>query len=341
MSKHFIHLLSPRYFSSLPVVSHKFLLSGKRWEISRGLLAPHADSAALVHFGDTAVLAAFFSDNQQNGSTQTNGIQFTTDYSEKQHISTDPSHNFYLRSARHFEKFSLISRSIDRTMRPILPPLAHPLNLSCVLLASDGIHDPEIAAINAASAAISLTNTPMMPTCAAVRIGRVHSSWVINPNRRELSKSQANYIVSCTKEGISMIQGHSNELSLSLFCEMLTLAQEKCTEIIKRLDLLKSITNPSFSILSPTNELTSTLYSQLKKAYFESIKGILSAPLSKLQRSKQSIAVTNLVKANAIEISPSITVATLDQIRTDLHREALRDNIMKRGVRPGPGAVRK
>ena len=335
MRKHLTRILSPRCFSSLPVVSHKFLLSGKRWEFSRGLLAPHADSAALVHFGDTAVLAAFFSDNQQNCSTQTNGIQFTTDYSEKQHISTDPSHNYYLRSARHFEKFSLISRSIDRTMRPILPPLTHPLNLTCVLLASDGIHDPEIAAINAASAALSLTNTPGMPTCAAVRMGRVHRSWVINPNRRELSNSQANYIVSCTKDGISMIQGHSNELSLPLFCEMLTIAQEKCSEIINRLDLLKGLTNPTFSILSPTNELPSTLYPQLKNTYFETLKLILSSPLSKLQRGKQSQATTNLVKASAIEIFPSISVSSLEQIRTDLHKEALRENIMRRGIRPG------
>ena len=332
----FIRLFSPRHFSTQPVVNHKFLLSGKRWEISRGLLAPHADSAALVHFGDTAVLAAFFADTQQNSSNQLNGIQFTTDYSEKQHISTDPSHNFYLRSARHFEKFALISRSIDRTVRPILPPLAYPLNLTCVLLASDGIHDPEIAAINAASAALSLTSTPGMPTCAAVRIGRVHRSWVVNPSRRELSESDANYIVSCTKEGISMVQGHSSELSLSLFCEMLTIAQEQCAQIINHLDVLKAVTNPTFSISSPSTELpTDTLYSQLKDTYFEIIKVFLSAPLSKLQRSKQSIQVSNQVKASAIELSPNISFSAVEQLKTDLHREAIRENIMERNVRPG------
>ena len=336
MNRHLIRILSPRYFSTLPVVNHKFLLSGKRWEVSRGLLAPHADSAVLVHFGDTAVLAALFAETQQNTSTQTNGIPFTIDYSEKQHISTDPSQNFYLRSGRHFEKFALISRSIDRTLRPILPPLAYPLNLSCVLLASDGTHDPEIAAINAASAALSLTSTPGMPTCAAVRIGRVHRSWVINPNRAELRESSANYIVSCTREGISMIQGHSNELPMSLFCEMLTVAQEKCAQMIKHLDVLKAATNPSFSLAPLTSELPDEeLYYELKEIYFEGIKAILSAPLSKLQRSKQSIQITNQLKAKATEMCPGITASALEQIRTEMHREAIRENILVRDVRPG------
>ncbi|KAI6661030.1 Polyribonucleotide nucleotidyltransferase 1, mitochondrial [Oopsacas minuta] len=336
MNRYLIHLCSPRYFSTLPVVSHKFSLSGKRWEISRGLLAHHADSATLVHFGNTAVLAAIFSETQQNNNTNMSN-PFTTDYSEKHHISTDLSQKYFLRSSRHFEKFALISRSIDRTIRPILPPLTSNLNLSCVLLASDGTHDPEIAAINAASAALSLTCTPGMHTCAAVRVGLVNNCWVINPNRFELRNSEANYIVSCTEEGISMIQGSSKELSLSQFCEMLSIAYQHCIEFIKHLDALKAATNPTFqlSVQSPDELLDQTLYSKMKDNYFDCIKSNLSSTLPKLQRGKQSTNITNNLRASALEVIPTLSVSAFEQLRTVLFRAALRENAIVHGVRPG------
>ena len=338
MNRFFIRLFSTRYFSTLPVVNHKFSLSGKRWEINSGLLAVLADSATMVRFGDTTVLAAIYSDPTLNSNTNyTSGIPFITEYSEKAHISNDPSQNFFLRSSRHFEKFALISRSIDRTIRPTLPPLSSPLNLSCVLLASDGMHDPQIAAINAASATLSLACLPGVPVCAAVRIGRVNNCWVVNPDRLQLRNSEANYIVSCTEEGISMIQGHSIELSLSLFCEMLSIAYDNCVEFIRHLKGIKATTNTTYCFPPPASEelLGETVLSKMKEDYFESIKEILSSSLLKLQRGKQSAAVTNQLKTSALEMDPTLSVSALEQLRTILFRDAFRENVIVRDVRPG------
>ena len=316
-------------------MNHKFTLSGKKWEINSGLLAIHADSATMVHFEGTTVLAAVYSNPLL--INHTNGIPFTTDYSEKAHISNDSSQNFFLRSSRHFEKFALISRSIDRTIRPILPPLSSSLNLSCVLLASDGMHDPQIAAINAASAALSLTCTPGMPVCAAVRIGRVNNCWVVNPDRLQLCNSEANYIVSCTEEGISMIQGHSNELSLRRFCDMLSIAYEHCLEFIRHLKGVNATINPTLSSPLPVSEelLNETVLSKIKEDYSESIQDVLSSSLLKLQRGKQSAVITNQLRTSALELNPDLSVSALEQLRTVLFKDALRENVITRDVRPG------
>ena len=334
MNHHFFRLLCPRHFSSRASGSARFSFAGKKWEVSTGQLAPHADSSVLVNFGDTAVLAAVFAGYQASYRNE-NKQTIVTDYSEKQHISMDLTQNYFMRSSRPFEKLALISRSIDRTVRPLVPLLPTTLNLTCVLLASDGVHDPEIAAINAAAATLALTGTPGIQTSAAVRMGQIGGAWIVNPDRDEFSDSEANYIVSCTKRGISMIQGHSSEVSLTSFNEMLELAFMHTYEFITRIETLKS----SLSNLNPFTPLEDEryikVYSCLKEGFYEEIKDILASPVSKLERGRKSAKLNNRMMITLQENFPNEEIDGTEPARTDLYKEALRENVRDRNVRPG------
>ncbi len=181
--------------------------------ISSGKLARMADGCAIVQSGDTNVMVVAVSRTKSNTSS-TSFVPLTVDYKQKSSAAGRIPTNYLRREIGTTEKEILTSRVIDRSIRPQFPKgYNFETQLVCNLLSVDSNNDPDIVAINGASAALALSDIPWNGPIGAVRVAVMSDNEVItNPTRREMSQSVMNLVISCNDLGnVLMLEAFANE----------------------------------------------------------------------------------------------------------------------------------
>src|SRR5207247_2962438 len=152
--------------------------------IETGKIAKLADGAVIVSCGETVVLVSAVS-----ATIIKEGQDFfplTVDYREKAAAAGKFPGGYFKREGRPTEKETLTSRMIDRPLRPLFPPgYFYDTQIISILLSADGQNDPDILAINGASAALSVSDIPFGGPIGAVRVGRVNGQFIVNPTHSE------------------------------------------------------------------------------------------------------------------------------------------------------------
>src|SRR5499427_75081 len=156
--------------------------------IETGKLAKQADGAVTVQLGETIVLvAAVAAIKAKEGQ---DFFPLTVDYREKAAAAGKFPGGYFKREGRPTEKETLTSRMIDRPIRPLFPKgYFYDTQIISILLSADGQNDPDILAINGASAALSVSDIPFAGPIGAVRVGRVNGEFVANPTHDERAQS--------------------------------------------------------------------------------------------------------------------------------------------------------
>ncbi|XP_071159714.1 polyribonucleotide nucleotidyltransferase 1, mitochondrial-like isoform X1 [Mytilus edulis] len=240
----------------------KFDVGNRPIEISTGQFARFADGSAVAKQGDTSVLVTAVCKTK---SSPASFLPLTVDYRQKAASAGRIPTNFLRRELGASDKEILTSRLIDRSLRPLFPAgFNYETQIICNLMAVDGDHDPEVLSINAASAALALSDIPFNGPVGAVRIGYVDHEIVINPTRRELQRSPLNLIVSgCNDNKIVMMEGHADNFGHDLFKEAIkTGVKEIDTIIIKLKELRESLGKPKRDVeykLAPPEEIFTTI----------------------------------------------------------------------------------
>ena len=174
-------------------------------QIETGHIARQADGAVLIQQGETVVLAAAV-----GASSRREGIDFfplTVDYREKAAAAGRFPGGYFRREGRPTEKEVLTSRMIDRPLRPLFPKgWYNDVQIQSILLSADGDNEPDVLAINAASAALMLSDIPWDGPVAAVRVGRVEGNFIANPTHAELEKSDIDLVYVGTETEIMMFE---------------------------------------------------------------------------------------------------------------------------------------
>jgi polyribonucleotide nucleotidyltransferase len=135
------------------------------------------------------------------------------DYRERAYAAGKIPGGFFKREGRPGERETLISRIIDRPIRPLFPGAYHKdTQVLCTVLSADQENDPDIVAVIAASAALTVSDIPFLGPVGAVRVGYINDHVVINPSRQDMDKSQLNMVVAGTREAIVMVEGGAYEL---------------------------------------------------------------------------------------------------------------------------------
>ncbi|CAI8017191.1 Polyribonucleotide nucleotidyltransferase 1, mitochondrial [Geodia barretti] len=138
------------------------------------------------------------------------------------------------------EREILVSRFIDRSIRPFFPKgFSYDTQVICSMLAVDGRHDPEVLAINGATAALCLSDIPWNGPVGAVRVGLIDGKFCLNPTARELSGSSLDLIVTSTERNIVMVEGVGREVAEDTFCEAVLFAHEEVQPLLATLKQLK------------------------------------------------------------------------------------------------------
>src|SRR5207249_2693122 len=187
-------------------------LAGRRLRLETGRVAKQADGAVLATYGDTVVLATAV-----GSQTVRPGIDFlplTVDYQEKAYAAGKIPGGYFKREGRPSEKEVLTSRLIDRPIRPLFHESFRNETLVVITtLAHDMENDPDIVALVATSAALTLSGAPFLGPIAAARVGLLDGQYVINPTLEQIEKSELDLVVAGTTEGVLMVESEAKELA--------------------------------------------------------------------------------------------------------------------------------
>ncbi|HVH84578.1 MAG TPA: hypothetical protein VM713_09705 [Steroidobacteraceae bacterium] len=184
---------------------------GRTLTLETGRIARQADGAILATYGETTVLATAVAQK-----TVKPGVDFfplTVNYQEKTFAAGKIPGGFFKREGRPSEKETLVSRLIDRPIRPLFAPgFTNETQIICTTLSHDLDNDPDIAAMVAASAALTISGIPFMGPIAACRVGRINGELVLNPKMDEMANSDLDLVVAGTAEGVLMVESEAKEL---------------------------------------------------------------------------------------------------------------------------------
>ncbi|CAH1162707.1 unnamed protein product [Phaedon cochleariae] len=212
--------------------------NGRNLNISTGQYARLADGCAVANLGDTSVMVTVVSKAKQGTS---GFLPLTVDYRQKSAAAGRIPTNFFRRELGPSEREILTSRLIDRSLRPLFPEgFNNETQVICNMLAVDGVNNPDVISINAASAALSLSDIPWNGPIGAVRIGLIDKEFLINPTRKEMQESALNLIVSATKRNlVVMLEGNADVILLQDLQKAVKLATKEVQTIVTEIDRLQ------------------------------------------------------------------------------------------------------
>jgi polyribonucleotide nucleotidyltransferase len=228
-------------------------VSGKEISFETGRLAKQASGSVLVRTGETMVLVTAVAENQGR-----EGIDFfplTVDYLEMTYAAGKIPGGFFKREGRPTEKEILTARFIDRPIRPLFPEgFTSETQIIATVLSSDGDHDPDILAINGASAALHISDIPFDGPVGAVRMGRVDGNFIVNPSPIEESYSDLTLVVVAGPKGVVMVEGGANQLPEDVILEAIFTAQSEIDRLLEAQETLRKEAGKPKRALQPVTK---------------------------------------------------------------------------------------
>lgn len=212
-------------------------LEGRKLEISTGKLARFADGCSVVQLGETSVMVTTVSKTKPSPSQF---MPLVVDYRQKAAAAGRIPTNYLRRELGISETEILTSRLIDRSIRPLFPAgYFYDTQVLCNILAADGVNDPDVLAINGASAALAVSDIPWNGPVGAVRIGLINGDFVVNPTRKEMSSSTLNLVIAgAPSSQVVMIEAAAENVLQQDFCHAVKLGVKHTQQIIHAIQQL-------------------------------------------------------------------------------------------------------
>ncbi len=227
---------------------------GRRLTLETGRMAKQAGGAVLVQLGETVVLVTATA--QPSAREGLDFFPLTCDYVEKTFSAGKIPGGFFKREGRQAEKEILTSRLIDRPIRPLFPKgFRCETQVIATVLSHDRENDPDMVSILGASAALQLSDIPFAGPIAAVRVGRIGGSFVVNPLTSQLEQSELNLIVAGSRDAIVMVEGGASNLPDTLMLEALFHAHDAIQPLLDLQDQLqKAAGKTKRTVVAPSTD---------------------------------------------------------------------------------------
>jgi polyribonucleotide nucleotidyltransferase len=222
----------------MAIVKVECEIGGRKLVLETGKMAKQADGAVVATYGDCVVLGT-----SVVGEPRKDGGDFfplTVDYREKAYAAGKFPGGFFKREGRPTSKEILTMRMIDRPIRPLFPEnFVNEVQIQVLVLAADPTLDPDIAGINAASAAMAIGSSPFEGPIGAVRVGYVDGQIVINPTYEQVEASELDMVLAGHKDGVNMIEVGSREVSEQVVIDAITQGFEAIKVICQTIESLR------------------------------------------------------------------------------------------------------
>jgi polyribonucleotide nucleotidyltransferase len=285
----------------------------------------------LISRGETVVLVTAVS--ERHGREGIDFFPLTVDYLEMTYAAGKIPGGFYKREGRPTEKEILTARFIDRPIRPLFPKgFTSETQIIATVLSSDGENDPDILAINAASAALHVSDIPFMGPVGAVSVGRVEGSLIINPTTIECSYSDLSLVVVGSRDGIVMVEGGADRVSEEVILEAIFTAYDEIVKILDAQENLRaSAGKPKREITAPVPD--AELMQKIRNEWGGRIREAMNIH-AKLERYAVLKAIYQDVVASLGEDGETRRSEILGYLEK-IEGEILRSMILNEGVRIG------
>ncbi len=297
--------------------------------LETGKVARQADGAVIATLGETMVLCAVTA--AKSVKEGQDFFPLTVNYQEKYFSSGRIPGGFFKRERGATEKETLVSRLIDRPLRPLFPEgFYNEINCICQVLSYDGQNEPDILAMVAASAAMTLSGVPFMGPIGAARVGYVNGEYILNPTDEQVAEGELDLVVAATHDAVMMVESEAKELSEEVMLGAVMFAHRACQDVIQAIIKLAEQAAKEPWEMAAQADLTAAK-DKLKKLIGKDI----AAAYKITDKSKRSNALNEAratAKAAFAGESPQDQMAA-NKLMKKLEAEIVRGAILKDGTR--------
>ncbi|CRK75333.1 MULTISPECIES: polyribonucleotide nucleotidyltransferase [Nereida] len=301
--------------------------------LETGKVARQADGSVIATYGETSVMAnVTFAKAQKPGQ---DFFPLTVHYNEKYYAAGKVPGGFFKREARPTEKETLTSRLIDRPIRPLfVPGFKNEVLVICTVLSHDGVNDPDMVAMIAASAALTISGAPFMGPIAACRVGYEDGDYILNPEIDDMHDLKNNpdqrldLVVAGTKDAVMMVESEAYELTEAEMLGAVKFAHEQIQPAIDLIiALAEDCAKEPFDFQAPDY---SDLFAAVKAAGEEKMRAAYAIG-DKQERTTAVAAVKEEIKASLSE--EQLADENLGTALKKLESGVLRGDVVKNGKR--------
>jgi polyribonucleotide nucleotidyltransferase len=260
--------------------------SGKPLSIEVGKLAKQADGAAMIRYGETAVFVSAVAEKKLRKEIASDFLPLTVDYRERAMAVGKIPGGFYKREGKPTDRETLISRLIDRPLRPLFGDnFFFEVQILATVYSADTENDPGLMAVIGASSALTVSDIPFNGPIAAVRVGYINGQFVANPTRTELEASTMNIVVAGSEDAIMMVEGGANNLPDDLVVDAIFFGHQAMQPIIAlQRELQKAVGKPKRTV---TPKLVNREWQDIISSRYQAqIRALFDLP-SKLERQRR------------------------------------------------------
>ncbi len=299
--------------------------------LETGRLAKQANGAVYAQYAGSAVIATVCA----SGTAQ-EGLDYvpvTVDYNEKYYAAGKIPGGFIKREGRPKDKEILVSRLIDRPMRPLFDiSFGREIQIIPTCVSTDQVNPPDILAVIASSAAVTISDIPFNGPVAACRVGYVDGQYIINPTYEQIEKGELEIVVAGTADGFTMVEGGANEVSEELMLGALEKAQEFITAMCHLQDELKKLAGKEKLPLAPLNvELENKAAIEAEALPLLQVACYKDTKFSRYEAIQEVKA--NIAEKYAAQLEDEIQKKLFNALFDDMQYNILRKGILDRAQR--------
>ncbi len=301
--------------------------------LETGKIGRQADSCVIATFGETSVLAAVVFNKEAN--INQDFFPLTVNYQEKYYAAGKIPGGFFKREARPTEKETLTSRLIDRPIRPLfVDGFKNEVQVTCTVLSHDLENDPDIIAMIAASAALTLSGAPFLGPIGAVRVGYKNKKYTLNPsiesmeNLRNDPEEKLDLVVAATKDAVMMVESEAYELTEEEMLNAVTFAHENIIPVIDLIiNLAEQTAKDPFDFKTPDH---SKILKEVKKIGEKSIQKAFKISDKRERQAALDVSVSKIKEKISVDESEA---EVLNQCIKKVESEVVRNDILKNNKR--------
>jgi polyribonucleotide nucleotidyltransferase len=303
--------------------------AGKTLILETGKVARQADGAVVASYGDTVVLATVV--GAKTAKAGQDFFPLTVNYQEKFYAAGRIPGGFFKREGRPTERETLVSRLIDRPIRPLFPEgFRNEVQVIVTVLSHDLENDPDVVGLVAASAALTLSGIPFFGPVGAARVGYVDGQYVLNPTTSEAADSVLDLVLAGTVEGVLMVESEASELSEEIMLGAVTFGHAGFQPVIQAIIELAEVAAKDPWNLPEESEETKTL-----KARVDALaRGAITAAYQETQKQVRYEKIGAAKKEAAAKLTEEgLNADAAKGLFKELEADIVRNAILDTGLR--------
>jgi polyribonucleotide nucleotidyltransferase len=301
---------------------------GRKLILETGKLARQADGAVVVTYGETTVLCTAVAMKEVKPSQDF--FPLTVNYQEKTFAAGKIPGGFFKREGRPSEKETLVSRLIDRPLRPLFAPgFRNETQIVCTVLSHDLENDPDIVSMIGASAALTISGIPFLGPIAGARVAYIDGQYVLNPTLSDLPRSELDLVVAGTAAGVLMVESEARELPEEVMLGAVSFGHREFQPVIQAIiDLAETCAREPWE-LPPPASAASAVEARLRETVAPLIEAAYRERRKQDRHNRLEAAKSQAAELFAADDERALAATVFK----DLEKEIVRGAILRGGER--------